>query len=372
MSESRLAAEGAARAGSAAGRVRRAWRVLPSERRLAAFAALGLFASLFLPWYQETVIPTSASGAKTPLPSASLTGWAAFSFVEAAVLLVAVGVLVLLFLRAEGRAFHVPGGDGGVITAAGLWTAVLVVWRMFDKQSTNGHGQYVTTSGIEWGIFIALGVAVVLAYAGTRIRLAHDPEPPLPGDSPEAGPVAARPRTRRRQAAQSRSRAEPEGRSRSRAEPEAQSRNRGREADPDRSDGWLPKPPRPRVMEEQVSWSYEEIRAASASPEARPTEPPPTEASPTEASPTEAPPTEASPTETPHDEAPSTQRSHAPHSDRSLNFSELHEIELDDPPEHPTVRRRTRIEDYDPTEAPTKADPDSDPDDQLTIRFDQD
>jgi hypothetical protein len=33
------------------------------------------------------------------------------------------------------------------------------------------------------------------------------------------------------------------------------------------------------------------------------------------------------------------------------------------------VRRRTRIEDYDPTEAPTKADPD--PDDQLTIRFDQ-
>ena len=38
-------------------------------------------------------------------------------------LLVAVGVLVLLFVRAEGSAFHVPGGDGGVITAAGIWTA---------------------------------------------------------------------------------------------------------------------------------------------------------------------------------------------------------------------------------------------------------
>ena len=53
-------------------------------------------------------------------------------------LLVAVGVLVLLFVRAEGRAFHVPGGDGGVIFAAGLWTGVLILWRMFDKSSTTG------------------------------------------------------------------------------------------------------------------------------------------------------------------------------------------------------------------------------------------
>ena len=113
--------------------------------------------------------------------SASLTGWGAFSFVEAAVLLVAAAVLMLLFVRAEGNAFHVPGGDGGVITFAGFWTCVLIVWRMFDKQGTTGHGQFATTSGIEWGIFIALGVAALLTYAGTRIRQAHEPEPPLPG-----------------------------------------------------------------------------------------------------------------------------------------------------------------------------------------------
>jgi hypothetical protein len=333
MSESRLAAEGAARAGSAAGRMRRAWRVLPSERRLAVFAALGLFASLFLPWYQETVIPTSTSGAKTPLPSASLTGWAAFSFVEAAVLLVAVGVVVLLFLRAEGRAFHVPGGDGGVITAAGLWTSALIVWRMFDKQGTSGHGLYVTTSGIEWGIFIALGVAVLLAYAGTRIRLAHDPEPPLPGDSPDAAPVPPRPRARRRQA--------------------AQSHNRGRQTTPGRAGGRQAAPPRPRAVEE-ISWSYEETRIDPGAPEG-----PPTVATPTDRPATESPSTEAPPTER-------GRRPQRP--DRSLNFSELHEIELDDPPEPPTVRRRTRIEDYDPTEAPTKADPDSD--EQLTTRLD--
>ena len=51
------------------------------------------------------------------------------------------------------------------------------------------------TSGIEWGIFVALAVAAVLAYAGSQIRLAHEPEPPLPG---EGGPAAGGGRRRRR------------------------------------------------------------------------------------------------------------------------------------------------------------------------------
>jgi hypothetical protein len=176
----RGAAEGAQRVGAASTRVVRVWRGLPGERRLAVAAAIALFLTLFLPWYQETVIASGVNGLRSV--SESLTGWAAFSFVEAAVLLVAASVLTLLFMRAEGRAFHVPGGDGGVITAAGFWTCVLIVWRMFDKEGTTGHGQYATTSGIEWGIFIALGVAGVLTYAGSRIRHAHEPEPPLPGD----------------------------------------------------------------------------------------------------------------------------------------------------------------------------------------------
>jgi hypothetical protein len=173
-------ASGAQRTGSAPFRIVRAWRELPQERRLAAMACCGLCLTLFLPWYQETVF---ANGVKSlQSASSSLTGWGAFSFVEAALLLVAAGVLVLLFSRAEGQAFHVPGGDGGVITAAGLWTCVLIVWRVFDKQGTSRHGQVAYTSGIEWGIFVALGVAAVLTYAGSQIRLAHEPEPPLPGE----------------------------------------------------------------------------------------------------------------------------------------------------------------------------------------------
>jgi hypothetical protein len=204
MSPERTAASAARSVGSGAARVVRAWRVLPHERRLAAAAALGLFVSLFLPWYQETVIAPGKT--KLQSASASVTGWGAFSFVEAAVLLVAVGVLTLLVQRSEGRAFHLPGGDGWVIMLAGFWTCVLVIWRIFDKQGTSSHQQYATTSGIEWGIFVALAVAVFLTYTGSRIRAAHTPEPPLPGDAESpAGAVIARP-------AGGASRAEPEPR----------------------------------------------------------------------------------------------------------------------------------------------------------------
>jgi hypothetical protein len=162
-------------------RVIRAWRTLQGERRLAAVAALALFVTLFLPWYQQTVIVSDKAGVLHHLSDA-VSGFGAFSFVEAAVLLVALGVLTLLFQRAEGRAFHLPGGDGWVISAAGAWTCLLVIWRIFDKNSAHITGLGAATTGVEWGIFATLGVAGLLAYSGSRIRLARIPEPPLPDD----------------------------------------------------------------------------------------------------------------------------------------------------------------------------------------------
>ncbi|PZS09229.1 MAG: hypothetical protein DLM64_11000 [Solirubrobacterales bacterium] len=176
MSSDRTAATAVQHAGAGAGRLARAWRALPPERRLAAFAAIGLFLTLFLPWYQETVL---VNGRVT---SGSFTGWGAFSFVEAGVLIVGVGVLTLLFQRAEGRAFHLPGGDGSVIMGAGAWAGVLVTWRIFDKESVNTRGALATVAGVDWGIFAALAIAALLVYAGSRIRAAHRPEPPLPGE----------------------------------------------------------------------------------------------------------------------------------------------------------------------------------------------
>jgi hypothetical protein len=94
----------ASRAGIAR-RAGRAWRRLNLEQRAAAAGALLLLVSTF----------------------------GSFSFVEAAQVVVALGVLALLRARAEGERFHLPFGDGAVVTAAGAWAAVLILIRLFER-----------------------------------------------------------------------------------------------------------------------------------------------------------------------------------------------------------------------------------------------
>ncbi len=242
------------RVGSGTARVVRAWKALPNESRLAAYASIGLFVTLFLPWYQVTLIAPEKT-ALLQSASASITGWGAFSFVEAAVLVVAAGVLILLFQRAEGRAFHLPGGDGGVIMAAGLWTCLLIVWRIFDKQGATTKGPSATTSGIEWGIFVALAAAAFLAYAGSRIRAAHRPEPPLPGEdsapigsSAAATTVAGEAAPRKPRRAEDRARRPAPADDRSRRTAPADDRSRRTAPADDRSRRTAPADDRPRQV----------------------------------------------------------------------------------------------------------------------------
>jgi hypothetical protein len=147
---------------------------------MAAAAALAMWVSMFLPWYGKSVTESVKNSLKAA--GYNLTAFGAFSFVEAAVLLVSAGVLAMLFARAERRAFHLPGGDGFVILAAGVWAGLLIFYRMLDKPGTTGNAKLTTTIGLQWGIFVALAAAGVLAYAGTRVRAAHVREPALAED----------------------------------------------------------------------------------------------------------------------------------------------------------------------------------------------
>jgi hypothetical protein len=64
------------------------------------------------------------------------------------------------------------------VLAAGLWSALLLVLRLFDKPGVTQHG-VAANVGVQWGIFFALAAAGVLAYTGSRMRSAQRPEPPL-------------------------------------------------------------------------------------------------------------------------------------------------------------------------------------------------
>jgi hypothetical protein len=183
-------------------RIASGWRAMAPDQRLAAAFAGGLFLTMFLPWYTKDTTAVIKGHLETV--TTTLIAWKSFSFVEAAILLVAVGVLVLLFARAEGRAFHLPGGDGLVITVAGAWVALLVFYRLVDNKTGSSSSVAKVDYGVTWGIFVTLLAGVGLSYAGWRIHQAHRPEPPLPGEEPTSAvpPDAARtevaPRPRRR------------------------------------------------------------------------------------------------------------------------------------------------------------------------------
>ena len=113
------------------------WRAWNAEQRVAAVGASLLIVSTFGP----------------------------FSWVEVAILLVGVAVLLLLRRRAQGRPFHLPFGDGIVIAAAGAWSALLILIRLFDRPLGQG--------------MLALACAALLFAAGLRER-ARRPMDDLP------------------------------------------------------------------------------------------------------------------------------------------------------------------------------------------------
>jgi hypothetical protein len=151
-------------------RMTRAWGALGYEQRIATVAALALLVTMFLPWYDLQSLDRKTGA----INSRSISAFGDVSFVEAAVFLVAAGVIALMFARAERRDFHMPGSDGAVVMAAGAWAALLIFYRVFSRP--DGHGYPV---GIEWGFFLAFVAAGALGYAGWRMRAANTPETPL-------------------------------------------------------------------------------------------------------------------------------------------------------------------------------------------------
>src|SRR5271166_6529339 len=151
-------------------RLTHAWRAMEGEQRLAAVAALSLLVTMFFPWYGLQ----SLNRRTGVIYSHDISAFGDVSFVEAAVFLVAAGVIAIVLARAEGRDFHLPGGDGTIVMIAGGWAALLIFYRVFDRPSGGGY-----PVGIEWGFFLAFVAAGALAFAGWRMRAAERPEPPL-------------------------------------------------------------------------------------------------------------------------------------------------------------------------------------------------
>lgn len=141
----------------------RAARHLADARRLATGAGIVLLVSLFLPWYQKNALP---EGGKT-FVSTNVSGFGSFTWVHAALILVASAVLTLLWMRRTGRRVELPFADGTVIAVAGGWTVVLLIVSLFDRPEATGDNP---STGLQWGLLIAMAGAGVLLAAGLMMR----------------------------------------------------------------------------------------------------------------------------------------------------------------------------------------------------------
>jgi hypothetical protein len=131
-------------------------RSLGAHGRLAAAGGAVVAASLLLPWYGVSF----AGGLyKTPL--------GAFGWVEAALLITLAATALLLVRSARGARLPRPLHIGTLVAVAGAWTLVLIGYRLIDRPD---FGPLGATAGLRYGIFVALGGAVVLLLGGLRLR----------------------------------------------------------------------------------------------------------------------------------------------------------------------------------------------------------
>ena len=111
-------------------------RGLPPESRLTGGAAAALIFSMVLPWYQVSALGKAESR----------SAFQVFTWVEASILLVAGAVLYLVWARAQRMRFHLPGGDGLIVSIAGGWVLLLLIWRLFDKPSISSTSTHPPAS----------------------------------------------------------------------------------------------------------------------------------------------------------------------------------------------------------------------------------
>ncbi|MCW2983258.1 MAG: hypothetical protein JWR63_828, partial [Conexibacter sp.] len=153
------------------GRLRRAFGAMASDQRRVVLAAALVLASLLLPWYSKST--AGFNGRSLAATHEAKLAIFVPSFVEASIFLVAVAIVVLMFFRGEGRGFHLPFGDGIVVSAGGAWVGFLVFYRFIDQPAGGTTNNLVYSYDLSWGIFFGLLAAAHLIYAGTRLRLAN-------------------------------------------------------------------------------------------------------------------------------------------------------------------------------------------------------
>ena len=136
-------------------------RGLRGNERLAVGGVAAIAISLLLPWYG---IPVAGDLVQT--------GLGAFTWAEAALLLVGAATLFLAMQIGGGYVPPRPLTEWGLLLTAGLWAAAIVAYRMIERPDLD-FDVVVSVNreyDLRYGIFLAMGGALLIAFAGLRAR----------------------------------------------------------------------------------------------------------------------------------------------------------------------------------------------------------
>lgn len=146
-------------------RVGQALRGLGPNEKLASLGVLAIFISMLLPWYGAPIGDDLAQ-----------SGFGAFNFATAALLLTSIAVLFLCTEVGDGYKPPRPLSVGSLLIAGGIWCVLLLVFLMLDRPQLElaqlrGFGGVVDDDfDVRYGLFVAVGGAATIVMAGVRRR----------------------------------------------------------------------------------------------------------------------------------------------------------------------------------------------------------
>jgi hypothetical protein len=133
-------------------------RGLGGNERIAVIGAAVMVGSLLLPWYESPISNDLV-----------FTGIGAFGWAEGALVLIAAATT---FLALQGGGGYVPPRplrEWALFVAAGVWAALIVLYRIADRPqfTLEGHDE---PYDLHYAIFVALAGALIIIAAGLRMR----------------------------------------------------------------------------------------------------------------------------------------------------------------------------------------------------------